>query len=262
MRVIAAPGSSPIFDLKGGRINLDGRPILPDISFVLNPGEFVALMGDNGAGKTTLVKALLGLAPLSAGELKVFGTPVAGFRQWWRVGYVPQRWGTASPVPASVQEVVLSGLAARSRLSPKYGSAEIARAGQALSDVNMAGHAGDAIAALSGGQQQRVLIARALIGEPEVLILDEPAASIDADAQAALTEILSRAVQRGVSVLLVAHSLGPMESLVRRSVAMSEGTIVYDGPPLEAGDPQLHIHHHPEQTSSDGYLPLHHRGLG
>jgi len=230
MRVIAAPGSSPIFDLKGGRINLDGRPILPDISFVLNPGEFVALMGDNGAGKTTLVKALLGLAPLSAGELKVFGTPVAGFRQWWRVGYVPQRWGTASPVPASVQEVVLSGLAARSRLSPKYGSAEIARAGQALSDVNMAGHAGDAIAALSGGQQQRVLI--------------------------------SRAVQRGVSVLLVAHSLGPMESLVRRSVAMSEGTIVYDGPPLEAGDPQLHIHHHPEQTSSDGYLPLHHRGLG
>ena len=125
----------PVFDLVGGQVVLGGRRVLDDVSFRVQPGEFVAVLGANGSGKTTLVRALVGLVPLSAGRLELFGTPLAHFRAWPRLGYVPQRLAVGGGVPATVREVVLSGRTGRLRRGQRTGKADHAAVDHALADV-------------------------------------------------------------------------------------------------------------------------------
>src|SRR3954465_5324506 len=99
----------PPVRLTGGAVAIAGRPVLRGLDLTVDPGEFVALMGANGSGKSTLVRALTGLLPLAAGELALYGTPIATFTDWRRIGFVPQRVGASSGVPASVWEGVASG---------------------------------------------------------------------------------------------------------------------------------------------------------
>lgn len=240
----------PPFDLRGARVVLGSRTVLHDVSLRLGPAELVFLLGDNGSGKTTLVKALLGLLPLEAGTLEVFSTPAARFRRWDRIGYVPQRPGASSGVPASVREVVLSGRAGKVGALRRYGPRDRELARRALEAVGLAALAGEPVANLSGGQQQRVLIARSLAGDPDVLVLDEPAAGIDAESQESLARTLAALREQGRSVLLVAHGLGPMRPLVDRTVVLASGRVVHDGPlsppggPPWAQDEAVFGHHH------------------
>lgn len=236
-----------VFECRDLSVNLDGRPVLKGVSFVLREGEFVALLGDNGAGKTTLVKVLLGLLAPASGDVEIFGVDLPHFRSWRRIGYVPQRMSAASPVPATVGEVVLSGRAAH-RLLPGYNDEDRKMATRALEAVKLDGSMDRPVASLSGGQQQRVLIARALSADPEVLILDEPASGIDDESQEALASTLGRLSEEGRSVLMVAHGLGPLASLVSRSLVLDGGEVVYNGPPMGSpfGPGHLHVHHHPE----------------
>ncbi len=240
----------PVFDLVGGQVVLGGRRVLDDVSFRVQPGEFVAVLGANGSGKTTLVRALVGLVPLSAGRLELFGTPLAHFRAWPRLGYVPQRLAVGGGVPATVREVVLSGRTGRLRRGQRTGKADHAAVDHALADVGLSDRARDAVTTLSGGQQQRVLIARALAGEPEVLVLDEPTAGVDADSQDTLAGALGHLSRAGGSVVLVAHELGPLATLIRRAVVLSHGLVVSDGPPPQPeghhADP-THVHDHPHE---------------
>ena len=156
---------------------------------------------------------MLGLVPLAAGAGQLFGTPQRRFRQWQRIGYVPQRLGAGSGVPATVGEVVASGPAGPARAScARRGAADRAAVAAALAAVGLADRAGDPVATLSGGQQQRTLIARALAGEPELLVLDEPTAGVDAASQEAFAEALRDFVGGGGTVLLVAHELGPLRA--------------------------------------------------
>ena len=115
MSAVPSPEPDPV-RLTGGTVALGGRPILRGIDLTVRAGEFLALMGANGSGKSTLVRALTGLHPLTAGSLELFGTPFADFNDWRRVGFVPQRPGAASGVPASVWEVVASGRLTHRRL--------------------------------------------------------------------------------------------------------------------------------------------------
>ncbi len=222
-------------------MTLGGEEILRGVDFRLNASEFVVLLGPNGSGKTTLVKALLGLVPLTAGRAEIFGVMPARYRNWQRIGYVPQRPTASSGVPASVLEVVLSGRAARAGLIGRYGRNDRAAAMTALSLVDLQQEAHRPVSLLSGGQQQRVLIARALAGEPNVLLLDEPVASVDLAHQGSLAGILGGLNDGGTGILLVAHAQGAMAPLAHRSVVMEQGRIVYDGPPFQ--DPQPQDHH-------------------
>ena len=188
---------SGVVEIAHGVVAYDGRPVLRDVSLRVEAGEVVAILGANGSGKSTLVRALLGLVPLTAGRVTLFGTPLAKFRQWRRIGYVPQRVGAGSGVPATVGEVVASGrLAGRGVLRPA-GAADRAAVTAALEAVGLADRVHDPVSTLSGGQQQRTLIARALAGRPELLVLDEPTAGVDAASQDAFADALRGFVAAG-----------------------------------------------------------------
>ena len=240
---------SQVLELRDVRLSLAGRPVLHGIDLTIDAGEFVALMGANGSGKSTLVRAATGLRPISAGSIALVGTPLADFKEWRRIGFVPQRAGAASGVPTSVREVVTAGRLGRRRLLAPLSKADKRAVADALEVVGLADRAHDSVATLSGGQQQRVLIARALAGEPEVFFLDEPTAGVDVVNQRALATSLGVLQERGATVVLVAHELGPMASLVGRAVVMAHGRVEYDGKPLD--EATLHSHHHPRLHRHD-----------
>lgn len=243
----------PVISLSGATASLGSRPVLRGVDLTVRRGEVVALLGANGSGKSTAVRAVVGQVPLTAGELRLFGTPHRRFRAWARIGYVPQRTTAASGVPATVREVVSAGRLARTRLRPPR-RADREAVHRALELVGMADRARDSVNALSGGQHQRVLIARALAAEPELLIMDEPMAGVDLASQEILAGTLREQVAAGATVLLVLHELGPLEPLIDRAVVLRDGCVVHDGPPPRAvGQHALpgHDHVHPHAPHHD-----------
>src|SRR5215210_4169589 len=192
-----------VFCMRHGVVGYGDRPVLNDIDFRLRVGEAVAVLGPNGSGKSTLVKALLRQAQVTAGTLQVFGSPVGTFREWWRIGYVPQRHTVGGGMPVTAGEVVASGRLARTRPWRRFGPADRAAVSAAMETVGLGGSQQHNLATLSGGQQRRVLIARALAAGPEVLVMDEPTAGVDAASQALLAVTLAELVSRGTTVLLV-----------------------------------------------------------
>src|SRR5690349_16663244 len=237
-----------VVDVRHLAVGYDGREILHDVSLAVPGGEVVAILGANGSGKSTLIRTILGLVPIGRGEIDLFGTAQRKFRDWARVGYVPQRLGAGSGVPATVGEVVASGRLARRGIFRPSGAADKAAVRAALTDVGLLDRIGDPVSTLSGGQQQRTLIARALAGHPDLLVLDEPTAGVDAASQEAFAQALGRFAAAGGTILLVAHELGPLRPLIDRAVVVHEGRIAHEGPPPEpAGhhaDPG-HDHVHP-----------------
>ena len=236
-------------------VELGGRPILRGIDLTLETGDVVALLGANGSGKSTLVRAVLGLAPVVRGEVALFDTPLGRFRSWQRVGYVPQRATAASGVPATVAEVVAAGRLSRRRPLMPLRRADKDAIAAAAEAVGLSDRLKDGVATLSGGQQQRALIARALAGEPDLLVLDEPTAGVDLVSQEAFAGTLRTLVERGVTILMVAHELGPLADLIGRAVVMRDGRIAYDGPPLASFAEAGHDHHHPALTHTPGHAP-------
>ncbi|MBA2738778.1 MAG: metal ABC transporter ATP-binding protein [Nocardioidaceae bacterium] len=226
---------------------LAGRPVVRRVDLDVRHGEFVTVLGGNGSGKSTLVRAATGLVPTTSGGVELFGAPLGDFRDWHRIGYVPQRPSAASGVPATVREVVSAGRLSRRRLLRRLARADRTAVDAALAAVDLADRAGDSVAELSGGQQQRVLIARALATEPDLLVLDEPTAGVDLAHQRLLTDVLAAHSVRGVAIVLVAHELGPLARLVDRVVVMRDGRVIFDGTPdaEAAAFAHTHDHHHP-----------------
>ena len=225
-------------------VELGGLPVLRGITVSVRAGEAVALLGGNGSGKSTLVRSLLGLVPVQRGTVELFGTPRPAFRDWWRIGYMPQR-SAAGLSGAKVKEVVAAGrLSRRSPFTPPRPDDRAAVA-RALATVGLTERAGDRLSELSGGQQQRVLLARALAGQPELLVLDEPTAGVDLASQTALTETLTELVGGGTALVVVLHEVGWLAGLVERGVVLREGRIAYDGP-LDGLGRSVEHRHHPE----------------
>lgn len=241
----------PVIRLRGATASLGGRPVLRGVDVTVHRGEVVALLGANGSGKSTAVRSVIGQVPLTEGTVELFGTELRRFRQWARVGYVPQRTTAAGGVPATVREVVASGRLSRTKLRlPRKADREAV--GRAIELVGLTDRAKDSVSALSGGQHQRVLIARALAAEPELLIMDEPMAGVDLASQEILAHTLREQVAVGASVLLVLHELGPLEPLIDRAIVLRDGCVMHDGPPPEAlGQHALpgHDHVHPHAAS-------------
>lgn len=244
---VVAQRLAPVVSVRGATAVLGSRTVLRGVDLTVRRGEVVALLGANGSGKSTAVRAMIGQVPLTGGEISLFATPLRRFRDWSRVGYVPQRTTAASGVPATVREVVSSGRLSHTRLG-RPSKADKAAVQRAIELVGLADRAKDSVGALSGGQHQRVLIARALAAEPELLLMDEPMAGVDLASQDILAATLREQVAAGTTVLLVLHELGPLEPLIDRAVVLRDGCVTHDGPPPRAlGQHALpgHDHVHP-----------------
>jgi zinc transport system ATP-binding protein len=208
-----------------------GPPVLRDVNLGVEQGEFVAIAGPNGGGKTTLLRVLLGLEQPRTGTASLFGQPASRLRERFRIGYLAQRAQHGIESPVTVEEVVAAGRVARR--GPLGGlrrrDRELVQA--SIDRVGLAERASEPVATLSGGQQQRAFIAKALAGEPDLLVLDEPTAGVDADAQESLASLLGQLhADLDTSILFVSHEFGAVEHYVERLVLV-RGGIVYDGPP-------------------------------
>lgn len=246
----------PVISLRQVTAELGARPVLRGIDLTVGRGEVVALLGANGSGKSTAVRTIIGQVPVTSGTVELFGTPRRSFRDWARVGYVPQRTTAAGGVPATVTEIVSSGRLARTRFGV-FRRADREAVRGALELVGMADRAKDSVTALSGGQHQRVLIARALVAEPELLIMDEPMAGVDLASQEVLARTLEQQVAAGTTVLLVLHELGPLEPLIDRAVVLRDGCVLHDGPPPRAvGQHALPGHDHVHPHAPTGAEPI------
>lgn len=224
--------AEPLVRLRGASVGYDQRPVLRDADFTLHAGDAVAVLGSNGAGKSTLIRGILGLAEVLDGIVELFGRPRARFRDWHRLGYVPQSHTVVSGIPSTVAEVVSSGRLARKRFARRFNPRDRSAIRSAIATVRLTDRAADSVSTLSGGQQRRVLIARALAGEPDILVLDEPTAGLDAESREVLAETLAGLVAAGTTLLLVTHELGELRPLITRTVVVEQGRIAYDGVPL------------------------------
>ncbi len=190
----------------------NGKTVLQDVSLNIQPGDFIAMIGPNGGGKTTLLKLMLGLLRPDQGSIKVLGGPTE--KASHHIGYVPQDVHINRSFPITAVDVVLMGKlrpGKRWALSPAQDRRE---ALDALDRMEIADCANSKIDALSGGQRQRVFIARALVAQPEILLLDEPTASIDARGQAEFYRLL-KALNKDITILVVSHDLVAISTHVK-----------------------------------------------
>ena len=194
----------------------NGAPVLEGVSFGVERGDFATIIGPNGGGKTTLAKLMLGLLEPDRGDISVLGvSPVRSSR---KIGYVPQYSQFDPQFPITVLDVVLMG-----RLSKPigfYGRGDREAAEKALEDVSMGGFEHRSFAELSGGQRQRILVARALAGNPEVLLMDEPTSSVDTSVEEKLKEMLNR-LNSYLTILLITHDLGFVSTCINKIVCVN-----------------------------------------
>lgn len=210
-----------------------GPVVLRDVELGVEEGELVAVAGPNGGGKTTLVRVALGLERPAAGTVRLFGEPAHRFSRRSTLGYLAQRSQLGSEAPATVREVVSAGrLAAGGLLGPLRGR-DRAIVDEAIAEVGLADLAEVRLDRLSGGQQQRAFIAKALAGEPSLLVLDEPTAGVDVESQEALARLLGRLHRdRRLTTLYLSHEFGAVEHIVERLVLV-RGGILFDGRPRD-----------------------------
>ena len=206
-------------------------PVLEDVSLAVEQGSFVGLVGPNGSGKTTLVKVILGLEKPYRGRLRIFGQDRSEFRLWSRIGYLPQSLTVFNPYfPSTVREIVALGLLSGKRFPRRLTRDDGKAIDRVLERFDIGGIRNARVGELSGGQQQRVLIARAFVHEPELLILDEPTASLDPESRGAFFETLSALRRDGtITIILVTHDIGDIGRYADHLLWIDRRLLFYGG---------------------------------
>jgi zinc transport system ATP-binding protein len=217
--------NNPIIEIRHLHFSYNGQSVLRDVNLTVAPGDFIAVIGPNGGGKTTLLKLMLGLLSAESGHIRIFGKPPQNVSH--RIGYVPQDVHINKNFPVSVLDVVLMGRLKPGRGWSRYSQEDRMAAMQALVKMAMDSFCTRRIGELSAGQKQRVLVARALVTDPELLFLDEPAASIDTKGQAELYELL-KDLNNQMTIMIVSHDLMVISGYVK-SVACVNRRLHYHG---------------------------------
>jgi manganese/zinc/iron transport system ATP- binding protein len=197
--------TDPLLDVHDLTVAYQRKPVLWDVDWTLHDPALVGIVGPNGAGKSTLLKAILGLVPITSGQVRMFGRPVDEVRL--RIGYVPQRETVDWDFPVSVLDVVLMGTYGRLGWFVRPGRNERDWARECLNEVGIANLADRQIGQLSGGQQQRTFLARALAQKADVYFMDEPMAGVDAATEQVIFRLLARLREQGKAVIAVHHDL-------------------------------------------------------
>ena len=204
--------------------------VLSDVSFRLEQASYVALTGPNGAGKTTLIKVLLGLVNGYQGAVKLFGQDRKAFAQWGRVGYLPQRVNVFNPLfPATVREVVGLGLLSQKRFPKTFKKEDRATIMATLDLMGITALKDKLVGDLSGGQQQRVFLARALVSQPELLILDEPSTALDPQSREGFFDLLQELNQnRNLTIILITHDTAQIGQYAHELLYLDK-TVIFHG---------------------------------
>jgi zinc transport system ATP-binding protein len=214
----------PLIEIKNVSFSYGHTKVLDNVSFPINQGDFLSLIGPNGSGKTTLIKIILGLLAPSRGEIKIMGKPVAAFKEWHKLGYVPQKATHIDPLfPVSVREVVKMGLVASGKVSRLKREDDAQRIRNALGRVRMESFINRRIGKLSGGQQQRVFIARAIVNQPCLLFLDEPTTGVDSETQSRFYDMLDVLNKKeSITIVMVTHDIGIVNRHVSRVACLNQ----------------------------------------
>lgn len=210
------------------RVRYQNTSVLKDITFDVDGGEFVAIVGPNGSGKTTLIKAILGLVEIASGKAELCGCHVGTFRDWHRVGYVPQVVSRSHRgFPASVREVVAAGRLSLKRFPRRLNKQDQQHVDKALALLGIDNLADRMIGRLSGGQQQRAYLARALVSEPDVLFLDEPTVALDPETRENFYQTLKSLHHSGTTIMLVTHDSGTVGEYATKMLYLDHEVIFY-----------------------------------
>lgn len=212
--------SDIIIDVK----HLTYKDILQDISFEILRGDYAAIIGPNGGGKSTLMKVILGLIKPDIANIKLFNTKQSSFKQYHKIGYVPQRASLVDDsFPITVQEVINLGLAYKTSLFSKISKDDHTKIETIMDKIEIKDLKNRKISELSGGQRQRVMIARALVSEPDMLILDEPNTGVDTNSQAKFYELLKKLnTEDNITILFVTHDLGVIVNDVKKVLCINQ----------------------------------------
>ncbi len=237
-----SPTTSNAVSVKNLRVRFDEHVILEDISFTIPQGSITAVIGPNGSGKTTLIKAVLGLVQMDKGEVEIFDQPLDHMRR--TIGYVPQRFEFDRSFPMTVAEFMEL---ARHKHTDQPAMKE------AIKDVGLkSGVLKQQVSSLSGGQLQRVLIAQAILNQPKLLVLDEPAAGIDVVGEAAFFQMIDRLRKvHGTTIVIVSHDISFVANAVDHVVCVNQKLMCSGPPKLALTEKNLerlfgasHIYHH------------------
>lgn len=226
----AVTDSKLLIDVEDVSFSYGTTVVLIRVTFTINSGDFLAIIGPNGSGKTTLIKMILGLLKPARGIIRIMGRPVEEFSDWRKIGYVPQNATNIDPLfPVSVKEVVAMGLLSSKRFPRLTKKQEELYIEKALNQVGMEGLKDWRIGRLSGGQQQRVFIARAIVNQPHILFLDEPTTGVDAETQEYFYDLLDSLNEKEkITIVLITHETGIINKHVRQVACLNQ-RLVYHG---------------------------------
>ncbi len=222
----------PIFDVASLSLQINSQVILDSLSLKIFSGEYDAIIGPNGGGKTTLIRLLLGLEKPTSGMIKIFGKNIDEFKEWHKIGYVPQRASHVDAAfPATVLDVVKMGRTAKRGFFARYSAEDAACVEDAIRKMDVLDIKDKMIGTLSGGQRQRVMIARALASKPEVLILDEPNTGVDVVSQQRFYELL-RKLNRDekLTIVFITHDIGVIADDIQRLFTVNRKLLTCNNP--------------------------------
>jgi zinc transport system ATP-binding protein len=237
--------NTPLIEIKNFTIGYDSQKVLDNVNLAISSNDFIGVIGPNGGGKTTLIKAILGL--LSGWS----GTITSSLDQS-KMGYLPQQNPFDKEFPITVNEVVLSGLAGKKGLFKKYTQSDFIRADELMNQAGVGKLKSKSIGKLSGGQMQRTLLCRALMNEPELLILDEPSTFVDNQFENELFEWLKKLNEK-IAILMVSHDIGTISSHVKTIACVNYHLHYHSSNKITAE--QLAHYNCPIQIISHGTIP-------
>ncbi|QSZ42991.1 ATP-binding cassette domain-containing protein [Sulfurimonas aquatica] len=222
----------PIFDVKNLNFSVRGVDILSNISLEIFNGEYIAIIGPNGGGKTTLIRILLGLEKATSGSVKIFGKKIKNFKEWYKIGYVPQRASLVDAnFPATVEDIVKMGRVAKRGMFSTFSLEDAKMVEDAMLKMDIVHLKNKMVGTLSGGQRQRAMIARALASSPEILILDEPNTGVDIVSQQRFYKLLSKLNKEdNITIVFITHDIGVIADDIGRLFTINENATICNNP--------------------------------
>ncbi|HWH77853.1 MAG TPA: metal ABC transporter ATP-binding protein [Candidatus Binatus sp.] len=244
----------PLVELTDVSANYGNARALENVSLKIRPGQFMAIVGPNGGGKTTLLRTILGMVPVSAGNLLLRGQPL-GRASMQHIGYVPQLENIDWNFPITVEEVIAMGFFIKNRWFGSVGEKEKDKLHTIMERLNLHGLGKRNIRELSGGQQQAVFIGRALLGDPDLILLDEPASGLDIRSRDDVIHFLHEINHQGVAIVLTAHDLNWVAAHLPWAVCLNH-RLIAQGPPNQVFNPDVL-----KETYSGDLVVIHQDGM-
>lgn len=222
----------PIFDVKNLNFTVRGLNILTSISLEIFNGEYVAIIGPNGGGKTTLIRLLLGLEEPTEGSIKLYGKKIKNFKEWYKIGYVPQRASLVDEnFPATVEDIVKMGRISKRTFFRRMSQEDKNAVEDAMIKMDVLNLKDKMVGTLSGGQRQRVMIARAIASYPEILILDEPNTGVDMVSQKNFYALLAKLnKEENITIVFITHDIGVIADDIGRLFTINQKATICNNP--------------------------------